>query len=155
MSEPSSEFIRTEHLVVKYESSAAQEQPPPLTAPEWGVQKDVTPLLIVDVENWIPPLYRENTSDLIQALLLDAAMRLVQLQLPEGQRNNVSLVRARLVADIEARNKLGIARYGTPLRSFNGRNATIDQYQEILDALQYGRQDKEERDERRRIGVGR
>jgi hypothetical protein len=44
-----------------------------------------------------------------------------------------------VIADIEERKQVGIARYGTPLRGFDGRDNWIDLYQEILDALNYMR----------------
>lgn len=44
-----------------------------------------------------------------------------------------------VLADIEERKQVGIARYGTPLRGFDGRDNWIDLYQEILDALNYFR----------------
>jgi len=46
--------------------------------------------------------------------------------------------------DLEARARLGEERYGERLRAFNGRDARIDAYQEILDAWKYLRQDEEE-----------
>ena len=48
--------------------------------------------------------------------------------------------------DIDARIAQGIATYGEPLRAFNGRNATKDLYEELLDAAMYVRQVLEERD---------
>ncbi len=48
--------------------------------------------------------------------------------------------------DIEARVELGKARYGTVLKTNNGRDALWDAYQEILDAAFYLRQAILERD---------
>jgi hypothetical protein len=42
-----------------------------------------------------------------------------------------------LGADLEARAKLGMERYGTPLMTHNGRDPLADLYQELLDALMY------------------
>lgn len=42
-----------------------------------------------------------------------------------------------LGADLEARAKLGVERYGTLLMTHNGRDALADLYQELLDALMY------------------
>lgn len=39
--------------------------------------------------------------------------------------------------DLLARAKAGEQHYGTPLMSHNGRNALVDLYQELLDALNY------------------
>lgn len=42
-----------------------------------------------------------------------------------------------VIADLQARMDLGIVRYGTPLRPFNGRNTLLDAYQESLDLCVY------------------
>lgn len=48
-------------------------------------------------------------------------------------------------ADIDERDKVGRARYGTPLQAFNGRDALVDAYQESLDKVVYLRKEIEER----------
>lgn len=45
-----------------------------------------------------------------------------------------------LRADMRQRHEIGIARYGTPLRVWNGRDAVIDAYQEALDLVVYTQQ---------------
>lgn len=45
-----------------------------------------------------------------------------------------------VIEDMEARRRLGIARYGTPLQPHNGRDALVDAYQEALDLAVYLRQ---------------
>ncbi len=45
-----------------------------------------------------------------------------------------------VIEDIEERKRIGTERYGTPLQAFNGREALVDLYQELLDAVQYIRQ---------------
>jgi hypothetical protein len=45
-----------------------------------------------------------------------------------------------VMEDIQARVQLGIERYGTVLRTGNGRDALWDLYQEQIDALMYTRQ---------------
>jgi hypothetical protein len=42
--------------------------------------------------------------------------------------------------DIQERLRVGIERYGQPLRAFNGRDALKDLYEELLDAVVYTRQ---------------
>jgi hypothetical protein len=42
-----------------------------------------------------------------------------------------------LSADLEARAAFGEAKYGTPLRAWNGRDAAVDAYQEALDLVMY------------------
>lgn len=50
-----------------------------------------------------------------------------------------------VIEDMAARDRLGRARYGTPLQAHNGRDALIDAYQEALDLVVYLRQAIEER----------
>lgn len=51
-----------------------------------------------------------------------------------------------VIKDMEDRRLVGIRRYGTPLQPFNGRDALVDLYQELLDAVVYIRQLITERD---------
>lgn len=55
-----------------------------------------------------------------------------------------------VIKDIEERVALGKAKYGETLRANNGRNAKIDRYQEMLDAVMYLRQELEEDADRER-----
>lgn len=64
------------------------------------------------------------------------------MPVPDPTRGNVQDL---VIADIEERKRVGIARYGTPLQTFNGRDAMVDLYQELLDACMYVRQIIEER----------
>lgn len=50
----------------------------------------------------------------------------------------------KVAEDIESRIKMGERKYGTRLKSHNGRNAMLDLYQEILDSLNYATQCKVE-----------
>lgn len=50
-----------------------------------------------------------------------------------------------VLADLRERASVGLARYGTPLRAHNGRDALVDAYQEALDLAMYLRQEIEER----------
>ncbi len=52
-----------------------------------------------------------------------------------------------VMADIKERDKNGKAKYGVRLQAFNGRDATVDAYQEVLDLIVYFRQLIEERKE--------
>jgi len=51
-----------------------------------------------------------------------------------------------VIEDMKQRDKVGRERYGTPLQTFNGRDALIDAYQEALDLVVYLRQAIEERE---------
>lgn len=50
-----------------------------------------------------------------------------------------------VIADMDVRDHVGRARYGMPLQAHNGRDALVDLYQELLDAVVYMRQVIEER----------
>jgi len=54
-----------------------------------------------------------------------------------------------LANDINERAAMGLEKYGTLLKPFNGRNALNDLYQEILDAIVYARQAIYEKDFKR------
>lgn len=45
-----------------------------------------------------------------------------------------------VIKDMQDRDHVGRAKYGTPLQTHNGRNALIDAYQEALDLAVYLRQ---------------
>lgn len=51
-----------------------------------------------------------------------------------------------VLADMEERRRLGIERYGKPVRPDNGRDALIEAYQECLDLAVYLRQAIAQRD---------
>ncbi|MFC6017779.1 hypothetical protein ACFP2T_16380 [Plantactinospora solaniradicis] len=61
---------------------------------------------------------------------------------PNDRPSVQSLVRS----DLEVRERVGVARYGTPLQPHNGRDALVDAYQEVLDLACYLRQAIEEHD---------
>ena len=50
-----------------------------------------------------------------------------------------------VVKDMQERDAVGTAKYGTPLRGHNGRDSLIDAYQEALDLVVYLRQSIYER----------
>lgn len=45
-----------------------------------------------------------------------------------------------VVADLDARNVVGIEKYDTPLQPHNARDAELDLYQELCDAVKYAAQ---------------
>lgn len=51
-----------------------------------------------------------------------------------------------VIEDMRERDHVGRAKYGTPLQPFNGRDAMVDGYQEVLDLAVYLRQVIAERD---------
>ena len=50
-----------------------------------------------------------------------------------------------VIEDMETRDLVGREKYGVPLQAGNGRDALLDLYQELLDAVVYTRQALEER----------
>jgi len=82
-------------------------------------------------------------------MIIDAALR---QQLPTGDGKDVAgfVVQlfghppwdsaACLIPDIEARVASGEKKYGTRLKTNNGRNALLDLYQEVLDGVNYAAQ---------------
>jgi hypothetical protein len=65
---------------------------------------------------------------------------------PAPAKNDRRVIQDLVIEDIQRRKAQGLAKYGTLLQAFNGRDALVDLYQELLDACQYVRQLIEERD---------
>lgn len=59
---------------------------------------------------------------------------------PDPKPNDSIPVWNLVVADMQARDHIGRARYGTPLQAHNGRDALRDAYEEALDQAVYLRQ---------------
>jgi hypothetical protein len=49
-------------------------------------------------------------------------------------------IRDRVANDLEGRKQFGLVKYGTTLQAYNGRDALLDAYDELLDAACYARQ---------------
>ena len=67
---------------------------------------------------------------------------------PMPAQNDYPNVQDMVISDIEARKLVGLERYGTLLKPFNGRDVLMDAYQEALDLAIYLRQAIFERDAR-------
>jgi hypothetical protein len=63
------------------------------------------------------------------------------------KKNKNTAVWDLVMEDIKERDKNGKAKYGVRLQTFNGRNAEVDAYQEVLDLTVYFRQLIEEKKE--------
>lgn len=72
---------------------------------------------------------------------------------PDPVPNDGPVVHAAVRADLEARQRLGTATYGTPLQPHNGRDALMDAYQKALDLACYLKQALMERDAASSVGV--
>jgi hypothetical protein len=59
------------------------------------------------------------------------------------KRKAMTLRRQSLVSAMHARRKVGIERYGTPLQASNGRDASADLDDELLDGVVYAEQEME------------
>lgn len=83
------------------------------------------------------PAPKQNGGAAIWTLVLEE----VPYAFPRADQGEVV---ASLRADMHARDDMGRAKYGTPLRAYNGRNPWTDAYQEALDGCAYSRQMQEE-----------
>jgi hypothetical protein len=54
-----------------------------------------------------------------------------------------------VIEDMRDRDRVGRAKYGTPLQPCNGRDSLVDAYQEALDLVVYLRNEIEERTRQR------
>ena len=63
-----------------------------------------------------------------------------QKEEPQPEQNNNPAIWDLVIKDMQTRDHIGVARYGTRLQSFNGRKALVDAYQEVLDLAVYLRQ---------------
>ena len=79
------------------------------------------------------------------AKLLESKRSLVNEQ-RKPKKNKLPAIWDLVIEDMRARDQVGLKRYQTRLQPFNGRDAMIDAYQEILDAAVYLRQLIYERD---------
>lgn len=70
---------------------------------------------------------------------------------PEPIHNEHTASWELVIQDMEQRNKFGIAKYGTPLQAFNGRDSLKDAYEEALDLCVYLKNAMEERDNLERL----
>lgn len=56
---------------------------------------------------------------------------------PLPTKNDAPYVQDQVMAYIERRKQVGISRYGTALQPFNGRDALVDAFEEVIDLAQY------------------
>lgn len=131
------------------EFNAYGKQPAPT-----GDGEDVTNLVIADLEN---PELREavrrfRAADLYEsylvliALAYDYRLKLSADELGNDiSAENPHQVFRALQADLIRRADGGEKKYGTRLRTFNGRSAVLDGYQELLDAINYNRQELQQK----------
>lgn len=95
---------------------------------------------ILKPEGWTAPDVR---GELIRQGWRDPADAATTVQpTPRGTGREITPL---VIADLEARSRIGAEKYGEPLTAHNGRDPLVDAYQEALDLVQYLRQAIEER----------
>lgn len=103
--------------------------------PPKGTGPDIAELVKADLNSLLLPLEVEAH------VMASVYERLMYFAAYLRNRLTGDGVDRRLVAaDIDARARVGEAKYGERLRAFNGRNALLDLYQEVLDIIMYSRQ---------------
>jgi thymidylate synthase (FAD) len=70
---------------------------------------------------------------------MDSAMTVATTQQPKPNGDGADVTDL-VLRDLQLRREAGTRKYGTPLRTFNGRDALVDAYQESLDLTVYLRQ---------------
>lgn len=128
--------------------NAYDKQPAPT-----GDGRDVTNLVIVDlaepklidtVRGWRAASLYEMYFNMI-AIVTELRLQLSMTQLGDGLTpDDPQRVLHAVIMDLNRRAIGGEKKYGTRLKTHNGRSATLDAYQEVLDAMCYVRQKIEE-----------
>jgi hypothetical protein len=103
------------------------------------VQEDFVALPIIKPENGLETVYLWARS--IAFYLKDQIDETGACGSEQGHR---LLILHGIQRDLEARAQLGEKKYGERLKAFNGRDASVDAYQEDLDLCDYVRQKIEE-----------
>lgn len=80
------------------------------------------------------PLPLTGKQDVTEAVLEDFGQWMIYA--PDEERRLLQAIEE----DLVRRTDLGVSRYGTPLQTFNGRDALLDAYEELLDATKYLKQ---------------
>jgi hypothetical protein len=107
-----------------------------------GDGKDVCELVLADIDQ-----FRSESSS-IRAVYRDLFRMAFYLKARELQKTGLSYdmdaLHREVSRDLEARIEIGAKKYGTRLKTNNGRRARLDLQQEIYDAIMYTRQEIEE-----------
>lgn len=101
------------------------DQPAPT---ETAASRAIWPLVVEDLATIIPPLDRTELVHPAHAAFTDHHNKVIEL----------------FRADMLERDRIGRERYGTPLKSHNGRKHLVDAYQEMLDGVVYLRAEVDE-----------
>lgn len=103
--------------------------------------------------SWLESLVldlRRHRDDLLQANNIELEKRrIAEARQPKPVPTGGRPVWESVVEDMNIRDQAGCFKYGTPLQAHNGRDAKLDLYQELLDAVVYCKQDMIEEEIRR------
>lgn len=112
---------------------AAMGQAPPT---EGGGRWDITELAKAQAEVFRPELEwgHLQMQDMLQAMVFSIKARRSCLPL---HGDGLIALRSAVREDLEARARMGEQKYGTRLKSHNGRDAELDLLQELYDAWVY------------------
>src|SRR5450432_3537077 len=89
----------------------------------------------------------EGISEIPENVNCRGCLEIVSLNAPEPMSipNDSKPIWEHCIEEFRERNRIGTIKYGTPLQAHNGRDALVDLFQELCDALVYTRQVIEER----------
>lgn len=120
-------------------NEAAIEQPVPK-----GQGVEVVALLKKELADHYPAVWTDKRSIFHGVLCLVYSLAIQRMHKDGRKDFDREKVLEQVAQDLEARAQVGVERYGERLKTHNGRDAELDLYQELLDALNYSRQDLEE-----------
>jgi len=126
---------------------SATEQPDPLKNDKPAVWE----LVMKDLDLWGPSILQDILDDDLEGLskdlygfLLTATIYkrfvIYKRDTPLAEQN-LGDVLAVVRKDMEDRDNWGRSKYKVPLQPFNGRDVSVDLYQELLDAVVYQKQE--------------
>jgi len=108
-------------------------------------------------KKWGSILSGSKNNNYATAMLIEGQQQRIDMSDPKNPRvieqkdpekNELPAVWDLVIKDMQDRDKEGERKYKTRLQPFNGRDALIDVYQEMLDAVVYMRQIIYERDKK-------
>lgn len=126
---------------------ATMRQPPP--RPD-GEGRDITALVMSEFAGgrtvfWSPEAGLDTVHQWILSSLVHVKILLERSEEAcPGVPAHPAELGMSIMDDLEARARMGEAKYGQRLRAHNGRDALVDLYQELLDAAVYSGQKREE-----------
>lgn len=87
------------------------------------------------------PALRQQARDSRNVELVETVVNELVERQPQPVSNTHPAIADLVMADLRDRDQFGAKKYGTRLQPFNGRKSKVDLYQELIDMIQYARQD--------------